>query len=75
VNGAPLTFGLMAEISVQAQSKALFAHGVNSQLQIKDFADVFFERSAAIDALNPFVAEDFARINPRQVFEYDGQDA
>lgn len=75
MHAADYEFGLMAEITVQALSKALFSDGFEARLQIRHFADVFFDRSAAIDALNPFAAEDFARIDPRQIFEFDGADA
>lgn len=73
VHAADYEFGLMAEITVQALSKALSSEGFETKLQLKHFADVFFERSAAIDALNPFLAEDFARIDPRQIFEFEGE--
>lgn len=75
MHAADYEFGLMAEITVQALSKALFSDGFEAQLQLRHFADVYFDRSAAIDALNPFAAEDFARIDPRQIFEFDGVDA
>ncbi len=75
MHAADYEFGLMTEITVQSLSKALFNEGFEAQLQLRHFADVFFDRSAAIDALNPFIAEDFARIDPRQIFEFDGEDA
>ncbi|MBO9434042.1 TniB family NTP-binding protein [Ruegeria sp. R13_0] len=75
MHAADYEFGLMTEITVQALSKALFNEGFEAELQLRHFADVFFDRSAAIDALNPFVAEDFTRIDPRQIFEFDGEDA
>lgn len=75
MHAADYEFGLMAEITVQAFSKALLSDGFEAKLGAQHFADVFYERSAAIDALNPFIAEDFARIDPRQIFEFDGEDA
>ncbi len=75
MHAADYEFGLMTEITVQALSKALFNEGFEAELQLRHFADVFFDRSAAIDALNPFIAEDFTRIDPRQIFEFDGEDA
>jgi len=74
MHAADYEFGLMAEITVQAVSRALSTEGFEAKLQLKHFADVFFDRSAAIDALNPFLAEDFARIDPRLIFEFDGED-
>ena len=73
MHAADYEFGLMAEITVQAFSKALLSDGYEAKLGAHHFADVFYERSAAIDALNPFIAEDFARIDPRQIFEFDGE--
>ncbi|MDF3414426.1 AAA family ATPase [Sulfitobacter sp. M57] len=75
MHAADYEFGLMAEITVQAFAKALQSDGFEAKLEAKHFADVFYERSAAIDGLNPFIAEDFARINPRQIFEFDGEEA
>ncbi|MGB0660934.1 MAG: TniB family NTP-binding protein [Mangrovicoccus sp.] len=64
-------FGLMIEFIVQALTKALKTEGFEARLDIKHFADVYFDRSACIDALNPFITDDFARINPRQIFDDD----
>jgi hypothetical protein len=75
MHAADYEFGLMAEFTVQALTKALMTEGMAAQLQLKHFADVFFDRSSAIDALNPFLAEDFARIDPRKIFELDGDAA
>lgn len=75
IHAADYEFGLMTEITVQALSKALFSEGLDARLKLCHFADVFYDRSAAIDALNPFIAEDFARIDPRQIFEFDGASA
>lgn len=75
MHAADYEFGLMAEITVQAVSSALSKEGFEAQLRLQHFADVFFDRSAAIDALNPFLAEDFARIDPRLIFEFDGEGA
>jgi len=71
MHAADYEFGLMAELTVQALSIALSRQGFEAKLEIRHFADVFFERSAAVDALNPFITEDFARIDPRRVFEFD----
>lgn len=75
MHAADYEFGLMAEFTVQAISKALISEGIGVQLQLKHFADVFFDRSSVIDALNPFLAEDFARIDPRSIFGQDGEAA
>lgn len=75
MHAADYEFGLMAEITVQAVSLALSEEGFEGKLQLKHFADVFFDRSGSIDALNPFLAEDFARIDPRRIFDSDGDGA
>lgn len=72
MHAADYEFGLMAEIIVQAFSKALLADGFEAKLRLTHFADVFFDRSEAMDALNPFLAQDFARIDPRRIFDSDG---
>ena len=74
MHAADYEFGLMTEITVQALSKALLPNGAEKEFRLRHFADVFFDRSAAIDALNPFLAEDFARINPRQIFDQGRED-
>ncbi|MBU0645710.1 MAG: TniB family NTP-binding protein [Alphaproteobacteria bacterium] len=71
MHAADYQFGLMAEITVQAVTKALFSEGTEARLGIQNFADVYHDRNAAIDAMNPFIAEDFARINPRLIFGDD----
>jgi hypothetical protein len=72
---ADYEFGLMAEIVVQTFAKVLLSDGFDAKLGIRHFADVYYDRSSAIDALNPFIAEDFARIDSRKIFEFDGADA
>ena len=72
MHAADYQFGLMAEIAVQALTTALMTDGMDARLTIDDFAKVYRNRTAAIDAYNPFVAEDFARIDPRRLFD-DGE--
>lgn len=67
MHAADYEFGLMAELIVQALSAALFTEGVQTTLRLGHFGDVFHMRSNAVDGLNPFLAEDFRRIDPRQV--------
>ncbi len=69
MHAADYEFGLMVEITVQAVARALIKEGLGAKLKNSYFADVFHDRSAAVDALNPFLAEDFARINPRSIFD------
>lgn len=67
MHAADYEFGLMAELVVQSISATLFDEGAQVTLQLRHFADVFHMRSAAVDGLNPFLAEDFRRIDPRRV--------
>lgn len=74
MHAADYEFGLMIELTVQALSKALLTEGTEAPLQLQHYADVYFARSAAIDALNPFLADDFERIDPRQIFAIDDEE-
>lgn len=71
IHAADYEFGLMAELVVQAITMALSRDGLDARLSLSHFADVFHMRSAAVDGLNPFIAEDFRRIDPRQVLDHD----
>jgi len=62
-------FGLLIEIIIQSVTKLLKTSGFEESLDIKHFADVYFERSYAMDAFNPFLAEDYGRIDPSQIFD------
>ncbi|MGB1180270.1 MAG: TniB family NTP-binding protein, partial [Lentibacter algarum] len=72
MHAADYEFGLMSEIIVQALSRALTIDGFEARLELQHFADVFFDRTAALDAWNPFLAEDFIRIDARKIFAFDG---
>lgn len=67
LHAADYEFGLMAEFIVQSISAALTKEDKERMVKIRHFADVFHMRSGAIDGLNPFLAEDFLRIDSRQV--------
>ncbi len=69
IHAADYEFGLMAELVVQSITLALSKEGLSTILRQSHFADVFHMRSAAVDGLNPFIAEDFRRIDPRQVLD------
>ncbi|WP_136685475.1 TniB family NTP-binding protein [Falsirhodobacter xinxiangensis] len=62
-------FGLVAEIIVQAICHALRARGPGDRLELDDFRRAYKLRTGAIMGLNPFVVEDFERINVRLVLE------
>ena len=67
MHAADYEFGLLAELIVQSISDALFESGMDVVLVPSHFAEVFRKRSAAVDGLNPFIAENFKRIDPREV--------
>ncbi|MES0863266.1 TniB family NTP-binding protein [Ruegeria sp. SCPT10] len=67
MHAADYEFGLLAELTVQSITEAITSAGLTVALQTKHFAEVFHARSAAIDGLNPFIAEDFTRIRARDV--------
>lgn len=71
IHAADYEFGLMAELVVQSITLALSKEGLQTTLNLTHFANVFHMRSAAVDGLNPFLAEDFRRIDPRQVLDDD----
>ena len=67
MHAADYEFGLLAELTVQAITEAMTAMGLSGALKMSHFADVFHARSAAVDGLNPFIAEDYTRIRARDV--------
>ncbi len=67
MHAADYEFGLLAELTVQSITEALSGNEQCAVLETSHFADVFHARSAAIDGLNPFIAEDFTRIRSRDV--------
>jgi len=62
-------FGLLAEIIVQAICHTLGTRGLGATLGADDFRQTYKIRSGAVSYLNPFVIEDFERINVRLVLE------
>ncbi|MFP7675808.1 ATP-binding protein [Marivita sp. S0852] len=73
MHAADYEFGLLAQFIVEALTRALRSDGLEASLSKRHFAEVYFMRTAAIQGLNPFLAEDFTRIDPRQCFD-DGSD-
>lgn len=73
IHAADYEFGLLAELVVQSITLTLSKEGQDATLRRQHFADVFHMRSAAVDGLNPFIAEDFRRIDPRQVLDDDSE--
>lgn len=75
MHAADYEFGLLAQFIVEALTRALRSDGLEASLCKRHFSEVYFMRTAAMPGLNPFLAEDFTRINPRQCFDDGGDDA
>ena len=67
IHAADYEFGLVAELTVQSITEAITTVGLSVELNINHFAEVFYARTAAVDGLNPFIAEDFTRIRVRDI--------
>ncbi|PZX10953.1 TniB protein [Palleronia aestuarii] len=65
VHAAANEFGLVIEIAIAAIEVALLRRATT--LTVADFAGAFRRRAGCIDGLNPFVAENFRRIDPREL--------
>lgn len=74
MHAADYQFGLLTEITVEAASKALFSDGFDAQLDVAHFVQVYHQRNGVSEWLNPFVAEDYARIDPRRLFDDASQE-
>ncbi|OLS48907.1 hypothetical protein BV379_11865 [Rhodovulum sulfidophilum] len=76
MHAADYEFGLLAQFIVEALTRALRADGLEACLSSrKHFAEVYHMRTAVGPGLNPFLAEDFRRIDPRQCFDDGDEDA
>lgn len=60
-------FGLVVELIIDAIERALNDQEPDDPLAIAPFAAAFRRRTGAIDALNPFLAEDYRQAEPHQV--------
>ena len=67
IHAADYEFGLLAELAVQSITEAITTVGLSVELNINHFGEVFYARTAAVDGLNPFIAEDFTRIRVRDI--------
>ncbi len=65
IHAADGEFGLMIECTIAAIEDALRAQ--ESKLRARNFRNAFERKSGCLDGLNPFVAEDFERIDARQL--------
>ena len=73
IHAADGEFGLMIELTILSIEDALRKQSIN--LTINNFSSAFRRRSGCLDALNPFIANDFERLNCRQLLngsEYHG---
>ena len=67
IHAADGEFGLMIELTIQSIEDALGSK--TSNLSMTNFSAAFHRRSGCLDALNPFIANDFERINCRQLLD------
>ena len=67
MHAADYEFGLLTEFVVQALGMSLQGQGQPPRLLADHFAGVYRMRSGAPGGLNPFVAEDFERIDVRRL--------
>ncbi|WP_339111896.1 ATP-binding protein [Thioclava sp. GXIMD2076] len=74
MHAADYEFGLLAQFIVEAQTRVLGQDGINGCLRKEHFAETYRMRTDALPALNPFLADDFHRIDPRQSFNDDEED-
>ncbi|MDP0927924.1 ATP-binding protein [Paracoccus onubensis] len=65
IHAAAGEFGLTIELIIAAIERALLREA--SVLEPRDFREAFTLRSGCVDGLNPFVAEDFERIDSRKL--------
>jgi GTPase SAR1 family protein len=71
VHAAANEFGLIIEITIAAIEVAFLRQGAS--LTVADFAGAFRRRTGCIDGLNPFVAQNFRRIDPRELLADEGR--
>ncbi|MDC0657805.1 TniB family NTP-binding protein [Leisingera sp. SS27] len=71
MHAADYEFGLLAQYIVETITDALRSEGGSTVVSKRHFAAVYHMRTAAIPGLNPFIAEDFYHIDPRQCFNDD----
>ncbi|WP_220475097.1 ATP-binding protein [Paracoccus sp. JM45] len=72
VHAADREFGLLIEITIDGIEEAL--HSGASSLAIEHFAMAFSRRSGCIAGLNPFLADDFERIDVRKLLGREGEE-
>ncbi|MBK4218083.1 ATP-binding protein [Paracoccus caeni] len=63
-------FGLLIELVIAALEEAMMGNA--DALRIQHFTAMFRKRAGCIDGLNPFVAEDFERIESRRLLDQEG---
>lgn len=70
IHAAAMQFGITIEIIISAIELALVEQ--SKCLTSRHFAEVFKQRTSCLDGLNPFVIDDYYRIDPRKVFAREG---
>ncbi|MCL6285738.1 TniB family NTP-binding protein [Ruegeria sp. 2012CJ41-6] len=72
IHAADREFGLLIEMLVSSLEEAMTANC--DMIRINHFAAMFRKRTGCIDGLNPFIVEDFERIDPRKLLGGDIQE-
>lgn len=71
IQAADREFGLAIEIAIDAVEEALRAGSAKPSRD--HFAAAFARRSGCIDGLNPFIIDDYDRLNVRKLLEREGE--
>lgn len=74
MHAADYEFGMLAQAIVEALTRLLRLEGPSARLSRRHFAEVYFLRNSVSPGLNPYLAEDFIRINPQQCFDDECDD-
>ena len=69
IHAADREFGLLIEMTISALEEVMVAG--HSEVSIHHFVAMFRKRAGCIDGLNPFLVNDFERINTRNLLDGD----
>lgn len=67
IHAAAREFGLLAELVIAALEEAMMAGA--ERLEVAHFVRMIRKRAGCIDGLNPFIADDFERIDSRKLLD------
>lgn len=72
IHAADREFGLLIEMTIDGLEEAL--HSGASSLSVEHFAAAFSRRSGCIAGLNPFIADEYERIDVRKLLGREGEE-